>query len=886
MGDSIYQEKINLTVKETDVIVPPGGSVTISAVMTNLGSDDDYFELSIKGVPAGWVSMETSVVHLSPGELHELALTFQPAEQPQLRAGVFPFTILVTSQGFPDEKAEVSGTLTVATYQTEGRIGVLLLSTQFTAAPGSPVGIPILLINRGLEAEVFRMRVEGIPKSWVSSSAALTRLEPGQEAEIELSILPLRSPHSTAGRHPFTILFASQEHPGDEAQVDCTLTVGAFSEFRSQLFPSQLNFWQSSHLAIENLGNYPETYQAVFQSQGDALRFERVERQQVRSANGETQERVSYTEIREPQVMQISPGETGAIEFRARPVPYPLVGGDVAYAFTAQVQSTEDLSQTLQGDVTGKALFPVWLFPTLAVILVSTLCFFTFLLGRRQDQTASATQTAQALNNLIYAATQTASFNQTQAAIMGQEDTDGDGLVNSREVELGTDPTRADTDGDELLDGEEVDPRGTDPLRPDTDEDGLSDGEEVIRRSTDPLNPDTDGDNLVDGVEVQRNSDPLKPDTDGDGLQDGSEIELGTDPRNPDSDSDSLPDGQETPPCPSPLDPDSDEDGIIDGQDLDRCDRNNPSLTATAGVTPPGPTSSPAQPSATPPQAPTNTPPASPQPLHGTFAIESNRDGNPEIYLVNLEDQSVTRLTDHPGADTQPAWSPDGSKIAFASNRSGNFEIYTMNADGTALTNLTNHPADDQYPAWSPDGSQIAFATNRDGNSEIYRMDADGTDPLNLTRNPAEDLQPEWFNQDWVVVLATDWIAFTSNRDGNQEVYLMLPDGSDPVNLSNHPANDSLPAANGDGSQIAFVSNRDGNPDIYLTDVEGASQVNLSNHPGEDTHPAFSPDGPWLAFTTNRDGNREIYAVNTETYELLNPSRSPGEDLYSDWIVR
>jgi Tol biopolymer transport system component len=185
--------------------------------------------------------------------------------------------------------------------------------------------------------------------------------------------------------------------------------------------------------------------------------------------------------------------------------------------------------------------------------------------------------------------------------------------------------------------------------------------------------------------------------------------------------------------------------------------------------------------------------------------FESNRDGNSEIYRLNAADQRLTRLTTDAGVDTQPAWSHDGSKIAFASNRSGNFDIYVMNADGTGLTNLTNNPADDRDPVWSPDGSKLAFTTNRDGNQEIYVMSANGANPTNLTFNPANDTEPAWFNQQMVVLLYTDWIAFTSDRDGNQEVYAMLPDGTEQVNLSVYPAaNDHTPAGIQDGTQIAL----------------------------------------------------------------------------------
>jgi Tol biopolymer transport system component len=97
------------------------------------------------------------------------------------------------------------------------------------------------------------------------------------------------------------------------------------------------------------------------------------------------------------------------------------------------------------------------------------------------------------------------------------------------------------------------------------------------------------------------------------------------------------------------------------------------------------------------------------------------------------------------GSTYTPAWSPDGTQIAFRSDRDGSSDVYVINTDGTGLQDLTDDPAFDWAPSWSPDGSQIAFQTNRDGDWEIYIMNADGTAPTNLTHNPADDQLPFWW---------------------------------------------------------------------------------------------------------------------------------------------
>ncbi|PLX24748.1 MAG: hypothetical protein C0600_12735 [Ignavibacteria bacterium] len=171
-------------------------------------------------------------------------------------------------------------------------------------------------------------------------------------------------------------------------------------------------------------------------------------------------------------------------------------------------------------------------------------------------------------------------------------DTDGDGLTDDEEIELyGTDPLKTDTDDDRLTDAEEVakqtDPRkadtdedgltegeefahGTDPFDKDSDKDGLSDGEEVHRWRSDPLRTDSDADGLPDPDEVRiHKSDPRSRDTDADGLEDGRELELGTDPSHADSDADGLSDGDEILKHQTdPLKSDSDGDGKTDGEEI------------------------------------------------------------------------------------------------------------------------------------------------------------------------------------------------------------------------------------------------------------------------------------------------------------------------------
>ena len=96
---------------------------------------------------------------------------------------------------------------------------------------------------------------------------------------------------------------------------------------------------------------------------------------------------------------------------------------------------------------------------------------------------------------------------------------------------------------------------------------------------------------------------------------------------------------------------------------------------------------------------------------------------------------------------------------------------------------------------------------------------------------------------------------FTSDMDGNPDIYVVNADGTDLTRIVNNPANDVLPAWSPDGDEIAFVSDRDGNNDIYVMNADGSNVKRLTNDPNEDYFPGWSPDSEWIVFSSTRDVN-------------------------------
>ena len=162
--------------------------------------------------------------------------------------------------------------------------------------------------------------------------------------------------------------------------------------------------------------------------------------------------------------------------------------------------------------------------------------------------------------------------------------------------------------------------------------------------------------------------------------------------------------------------------------------------------------------------------------------------------------------------------------------------------------------------------AQIAFQSDRDRNDEIYVMDNDGGNQRNLTNNPADDRFPSWSADGTRIV-------FMSDRDGhvpkggvlpNFEIYVMDADGGNQQNLTNHPSHDISPAWAPDGKRIAFTSYRDGHvhaihgwptAEIYVMDADGGNPQNLTNDLNDDRFPSWSPDGKRIVFSSERDGH-------------------------------
>jgi Tol biopolymer transport system component len=260
-----------------------------------------------------------------------------------------------------------------------------------------------------------------------------------------------------------------------------------------------------------------------------------------------------------------------------------------------------------------------------------------------------------------------------------------------------------------------------------------------------------------------------------------------------------------------------------------------------------------------------------------------------DIWVMNADGTNQTNLTNTPDTiESLPAWSPDGTKIAFT-RLDADFailgDIWVMDADGSNQTNLTPTAPDannfDEYqPTWAPSGTRLAFVREVSKEdlpgqivseqSDIFVMGAIGDNATNITQTEADERDPAW-SPDGAK------IAFSGVRAGGDEILTMDPDGQNEEILTGDgtDAFDVAPDWSPDGTKVVFqkesqVGGCCDPPEIWAVNRDGSGDTNLTSHPSNDTGPSWSPDGSEITFSSDRDSTDnpaepDIYAMPAPT---------------------
>ncbi len=242
-------------------------------------------------------------------------------------------------------------------------------------------------------------------------------------------------------------------------------------------------------------------------------------------------------------------------------------------------------------------------------------------------------------------------------------------------------------------------------------------------------------------------------------------------------------------------------------------------------------------------------------------------NGVGSTYTINGDGSQNRQLFSTTIACNHHDWSPDGTRMAVQGYNPDS--LYVVNIDGTRLLRLTTTASvTDTEPAWSPDGQRIAFTrfhdtvNNRLQSAELWIMNADGGDQQNIGINGAfADWSPDGTQ-----------LVYISGKSGKQEIYTCLADGSNEQLLSETVTNATFPSWSHDGRKIAFCASlgdvNDGSAyEIFVMNADGSDVMQITHNTSSDFFPSFSPDDTEIVFESDLPdgpGHEEIYVMNAD----------------------
>ena len=279
----------------------------------------------------------------------------------------------------------------------------------------------------------------------------------------------------------------------------------------------------------------------------------------------------------------------------------------------------------------------------------------------------------------------------------------------------------------------------------------------------------------------------------------------------------------------------------------------------------------------------------------------SDREGNNQVYLMNMDGTNDTRLTFDSEDYYFPQFSPDGSKILFYSQDEDSDEIYVMDSDGGNQRNLTNTQGIDNLCQFSPDGSKIVFVSTRDGNREVYIMDSDGSNQTRLTNNTFIDHSPQFSPDGSTIVFYsvtlsghndlphTDFYDIYTVDINGENLKKLTPDSTYLIItnfISDYKQNvyDWSPRYSPDGSKITFQSYfRNHGFEVFIMDFNGNNILRLTNTEGNNSAPDFSPNGSEIIFRTGRYETLDIYSMNLDGTKQTNLTPNSDDAFFSQF---
>ncbi len=236
-----------------------------------------------------------------------------------------------------------------------------------------------------------------------------------------------------------------------------------------------------------------------------------------------------------------------------------------------------------------------------------------------------------------------------------------------------------------------------------------------------------------------------------------------------------------------------------------------------------------------------------------SFIIKENRSS--DVAVINFDGSDFAKLTEMKSLTLAPKWSPDGRHLAFTSWRDGNPDLYLLDLKTREIRKLSQNRGLNLAGSFSLDGKRILLTLSSDGNEEIYSLNLENRQTVRLTNHFAIDVSP---------VFSPDGrqIAFVSNRAGSPQIYLMGADGGGVRRLTFEGNYNTSPSWSPKGNRIAYEGMVEGRFQIFTIDEAGLNLTQLTNDKSSNENPSWSPDGKYLVFSSRKNGRSRIMVMN------------------------
>jgi TolB protein len=237
-------------------------------------------------------------------------------------------------------------------------------------------------------------------------------------------------------------------------------------------------------------------------------------------------------------------------------------------------------------------------------------------------------------------------------------------------------------------------------------------------------------------------------------------------------------------------------------------------------------------------------------------------------YVVKNRESFELQVADQDGMNPQaalrsreaiisPAWSPDGSKLAYVSFEAKKPVVYVHDLPSGKRHVVANFKGSNSAPAWSPDGRKLAVVLTRDGSSQLYLVNADGSGINRLSSSSGIDTEPQFSPNG-------EFIYFTSDRGGSPQVYRQPVSKGSAQRITHKGNYNATPRVSPDGRQLAFITRDNGRFQLALMDLANSEQMLTLTDTVKDESPSFAPNGRMLLFATEVEGKGVLAAVSTD----------------------